>query len=342
MQVDELIQQLKTGPRPPLVLVLGTEQALLDRTLQALRQLVPPDQQTMNYAAYDMRQTPVAVALDDASSQPFFGDFREVVITDPYFLTGEAAKGGPVHDLDGLTAYCQKPVASTTMVLVAPYPKLDERKRLVKAIKKQALVVDVAPLNQREAQAAIQRALRSQHITITPEASQALVQRAGGDYSAMVRELPKLAVFASGGKPLDAAAIDALVPKQLTDRVFDLVSAVVARNATQAIALYRDLLLQKEEPIRLNSLLVGQFRLLVQVAILAQKGYSQGSLASTLKVHPYRVKLALQAVQHTRLAALQRAYSGLVDTEAAMKTGRMDKALAFELFVLRYCGQARR
>ncbi|WP_225047331.1 DNA polymerase III subunit delta [Lacticaseibacillus kribbianus] len=342
MQVDDLIEQLKTKERPPLVLVLGTEQALFDRALQALRALVPPDQQTMNYASYDMRQTPVAVALDDASSQPFFGDFREVVITDPFFLTGEAGKGGPVHDLDGLLAYCQHPVASTTMVIAAGYPKLDERKRLVKAIKKAALVVDAAPLNQRDAQSAIQKALRKQKIEITPQASAALVQRAGGDYSAMVRELPKLATYAAAGGTLDEAAIDALVPKQLTDRVFDLVSAVVAQNATLAIGLYRDLLLQKEEPIRLNSLLVGQFRLLLQVAILSQKGYSQGSLAGTLKVHPYRVKLALQAVQRTSLASLQDAYVGLVDTETAMKTGRMDKALAFELFVLRYCGKARR
>ncbi|WP_225350772.1 hypothetical protein [Lacticaseibacillus camelliae] len=33
---------------------------------------------------------------------------------------------------------------------------------------------------------------------------------------------------------------------------------------------------------------------------------------------------------------LRRAFSGLVATETAMKTGRVDKNLAFELFVLQY------
>ncbi|WP_179395317.1 DNA polymerase III subunit delta [Lacticaseibacillus absianus] len=338
MQVDELIQQLNQGLRPPLVVLLGTERALLDRALAALRALVPPDQATMNYASYDMRQTPVAVALDDATSPPFFGDFREVVITDPFFLTGETPKVPVTHDLEGLTAYLTHPVESTVMVVVAAYPKLDERKRLTKALKKAAVVVDVKPLDQRAAQSAIRQALAQQHTEITPAALAALVQRTAGDYSVMMGELPKLALYAQGGQPLDEAAIDALVPKQLTDRVFDLVAAVVARNATQALSLYRDLLLQKEEPIRLNSLLISQFRLLLQTQILAQKGYSQGSLASALKVHPYRVKLALQQVNRVSAQALRQAYIGLVDTETAMKTGQIDKSLAFELFVLRYCG----
>ncbi|WP_125703203.1 DNA polymerase III subunit delta [Lacticaseibacillus daqingensis] len=338
MQVDELIRQLKQGVRPPVVVLLGTEQALVDRALAALAAVVPDDQVTMNLARYDMRQTPVAVALDDAMSPPFFGDFREVVITDPFFLTGESPKVAVTHDLDGLTAYLQHPVESTLMVLVAPYAKLDERKRLTKALKKVATIVDVKPLDQRAAQNAVRQALKQQKSEITPAALAALVQRTAGDYSVMMRELPKLALYGQGGSPLDEAAIDALVPKHLTDRVFDLVAAVVAQNATLALSLYRDLLLQKEEPIRLNSLLISQFRLLLQTQILAQQGYSQGSLATTLKVHPYRVKLALQQVNRVSGTALRAAYQGLVETETAMKTGRVDKALAFELFVLRYCG----
>jgi DNA polymerase-3 subunit delta len=175
---------------------------------------------------------------------------------------------------------------------------------------------------------------------VTPDGLEALAQRANADYSVMMAQLPKLTLYAANGAALDAAAIAALVPKQLTDRVFDLVNAVLAKDVTAALSIYRDLLLQKEEPIRLNSLLVGQFRLLLQVQILAKKGYSQGSVASTLKVHPYRVKLAWRQSGHLDGQALRHAYVGLVATEADMKMGRVDKALAFELFVLQYARTA--
>ncbi|WP_461215371.1 DNA polymerase III subunit delta [Lacticaseibacillus sp. GG6-2] len=338
MQVSELRRQLKQGI-PPLVVILGEEPALRNQALTILRAIIPEDEATMNLATYDMRQTPVAVALDDATSQPFFGERREVIIQDPYFLTGEKATGKVEHDLEALTAYFKDPVASTLMVLVAPYPKLDERKRLTKALRKQALMVEAKPLDERAAKQAVLNALKKQHLNVTTDGVETLAQRTNADYSVMMAQLPKLALYAANGATLDAEAVSALVPKQLTDKVFDLVNAVLAKNVTKALNIYRDLLIQKEEPIRLNSLLLGQFRLLLQVQILAKKGYSQGSVASTLKVHPYRVKLAWQ--QSGRLApeALRAAYLGLVDTETAMKTGRVDKELAFELFVLEYSRQ---
>lgn len=338
MRVAELIQTLKKGERPPLVVLLGEEQALRDQALAALQAVVPADEATMNLATYDMRTTPVAVAIDDAQSPPFFGDFREVVITDPYFLTGET--GGKIeHDTESLTAYFKAPVPSTMMVLVAPYQKFDERKRLTKALKKTAVMVDTQLLQENDAKRAIQQALKGEHVTLTADGLAALTQRTNANYTAMMAEVPKLRLYAANGAVLDGPAVAALVPKHLTDRVFDLVAAVLDKDISTALSLYRELLLQKEEPIRLNSLLEGQFRLLLQTQILMQKGYAQGNIASTLKVHPYRVKLAMQAVRHVPAGALAQAYTGLVATENAMKTGQIDKELAFELFVLRYAGR---
>lgn len=338
MRVPEFLQSL-TKNKPPLVVLLGTESALQQQALDALKALIPESEATMNFATYDMRQTPVAVALDDAASPPFFGDYREVVIQDPYFLTGEKATSKIVHDLDALTAYFKAPVDSTIMVLVASYSKLDERKRLTKALKKSAVVVDLAPLDERAAKTAVTNALRQQKINVTPDGIATLAQRSNANYSVMMAQLPKLSLYAANGATLDASAVSQLVPKQLSDRVFDLVSAVLARNVTEALSIYRDLLLQKEEPIRLNSLLISQFRLLLQVKILANKGYSQGSVAQTLKVHPYRVKLAWRSAERLNPTALRQAYLGLVDTEAGMKTGQVNKELAFELFVLQYAAK---
>ncbi|KRK74421.1 DNA polymerase III subunit delta [Lacticaseibacillus nasuensis] len=339
MQVGELINQLKAKRIPPLVLLLGEETALRDQALAALTALISEDQATMNLARYDMRETAVSVALDDAQSPPFFGDYREVIIESPYFLSGET--GGKVeHDLDSLTAYFKNPVPSTVMVIVAPYKKLDERKRLTKALKKSAVVVDTATLDEPAAKRAITTSLRQAGVTITPGGLNTLTRRTNANYTAMLAAVPKLKLYAANGAELDEAAVSALVPRELTDRVFDLVSAVLAKNTAEALSIYRDLLLQKEEPIRLNNLLENQFQLLLQVKVLMQKGYAQGPLAQTLKVHPYRVKLAIQSARHLALGSLASAYLGLVDTETQMKTGQIDKNLAFELFVLRYAGQA--
>ena len=85
-----------------------------------------------------MEETPLASALNDAMSVPFFGDRRIVIVNNPYFLTGEKKKNKVEHDIDGLLKYLEYPLETTTLVFIAPYEKLDERKKVVKTLKKVA------------------------------------------------------------------------------------------------------------------------------------------------------------------------------------------------------------
>ena len=68
-------------------------------------------------------------------------------------------------------------------------------------------------------------------------------------------------------------------------------------------------------------------------------GYQQANIADTLKVHPYRVKLALQQVRRFELSRLERLYDELVENDYRMKTGQMDKELLFQLFILKLTAQ---
>ena len=107
------------------------------------------------------------------------------------------------------------------------------------------------------------------------------------------------------------------------------------------VFLYEDLLLQGEETIKLNAILLNQIRLFLQTKILAKMGYQQANIADTLKVHPYRVKLALQQVRRFELSRLERLYDELVENDYRMKTGQMDKELLFQLFILKLTAQAK-
>ncbi|EPG3449977.1 DNA polymerase III subunit delta, partial [Pseudomonas aeruginosa] len=87
--------------------------------------------------------------------------------------------------------------------------------------------------------------------------------------------------------------------------------------------------------------LLNQIRLFLQTKILAKMGYQQANIADTLKVHPYRVKLALQQVRRFELSRLERLYDELVENDYRMKTGQMDKELLFQLFILKLTAQAK-
>ena len=148
-------------------------------------------------------------------------------------------------------------------------------------------------------------------------------------------ELQKLYLYALETKTITRGAVQELVPKSLEHNVFDLTNEVLSGNSEKAVQLYEDLLLQGEETIKLNAILLNQIRLFLQTKILAKMGYQQANIADTLKVHPYRVKLALQQVRRFELSRLERLYDELVENDYEVKTGQAEKELNFQLFILK-------
>lgn len=341
MDITNLSQQLKKASPAPVYLVLGTQQALIEQALDLFINLIPKEERVMNVGRYDMEETPVATALDDAMAAPFFGQRRLVVVNKPYFLTGEKKKGKVTHDLDSLKEYLTHPEPTTVLVFLAPYEKLDGRKAVVKQLKKVAVTVSAAPLDERAARQQIIDQLTADGFSADQAALDELVRRTNADYGLMQANLEKLKILAYQDKKITAQMVAALVPQSLDENVFDLVNAVLKHDQVAALDLYQQLLAGQQQPLRINAALVSQFRLLLQLKVLGKRGLSQGSMASQLKVHPYRVKLGLRTASHFSLTSLENAYLGLIRIEQALKTTQRDPALLFQLFMLQYSHQAK-
>lgn len=339
IQYTDLLKKLNADQTDPVYLILGQEDYLEQQIQRAFQNLVPKEEQEMNIGNYDMESTSLGAALDDATSAPFFGERRVVFVRDPYFLTGERHKGGPNHDVDGLQTYLEHPVDSTVLVIFAAYEKLDGRKKIVKTLNKQAITIQIGNLNQGQISQLVKTRLTTKNYTISPEALNQLLFRTDSKLSTMMNELPKLILYNIGKKEITVESVDALVSKSLDQNVFDLSNAVLQKKSKQAIDIYQSLITQQEQPLRINAVLVGQIRLLLQVKILQNQGFSQGDIAGTLKVHPYRVKLAMQSSRHFSMTDLTKGYTGLIDLDLQLKSTQKDPELLFELFLLQFIDQ---
>ncbi|WP_204121476.1 MULTISPECIES: DNA polymerase III subunit delta [Levilactobacillus] len=340
MTINELLKTLEHGGQLANVyLILGQADYLQRRLKMGFKNSVPAEEQTMNFASYDMDTVPLAVALDDAMAAPFFGERRVVCIDNPQFLTGETKKQKVDHDIDSLQTYLGAPMPSTVLVFFAPYEKLDGRKKVSKQLKKVATTIEIGNFAEREVRQFIEGQLKQDGYSMAPAALNELIQRTDADLTLMMSELPKLELFSLPSKTIELTAVTGLVRQTLTQNVFDLVNRVLAKDTAGAVTLYRELLQAKEEPLRINAILQGQFRLLIQTKVLAKQGYSQGKLASILKVHPYRIKLALQSQRRFKLTDLNRAYLGLFRVEQQMKSTAMEPEMLFSLFMTQFASQ---
>lgn len=339
MNYSQLIKQLNKGTADPVYLILGDQEYLSQQIKEAFIRLIPDSERSMNIGNYDMEDTTISTAVEDAISVPFFGERRLVIVNRPFFLTGMRVKSKLEQNTDDFLDYLQHPEESTVMVIFAPYDKLDSRKKVTKALKKVATTIEIGNLRESEIKKLVTDKISDQGFSINSDGLDRMVELTGGKLTSMMSDLPKLILYNNETKIIDVESVNGLVSRSMEQNVFDLVNSVLRKDPKQSMDIYHQLLLENDEPIRINAVLIQQFRLLLQVMILQKHGYAQGNLASTLKVHPYRIKLAIQTVKHFSYNQLRDAYIGLVDTERQMKSTSRPPELLFELFVLKFMKQ---
>ncbi|WP_027417692.1 DNA polymerase III subunit delta [Aneurinibacillus terranovensis] len=335
MDVRQLAREIKQGKVAPVYLFYGKEQYLMDEVITMIQQQVIDEaSRDFNYSVYDLRETAVQAALQDAETFPFMGEKRLVRATQALFLTGGKVKESSEHNLDSLLNYLNNPPDYTTFILEVPEEKLDERKKTVKALLKNSVVVPFMPLKDDELVHWISRRAAKHNASVMPEAARMLITMTGGDLRRLNQEIEKMATYVGEGETITPEVVGLLGSRQLEQDVFRLVDQVARLQLENAMRIYYDLQMNKEEPLKILTLLARQFRILLQIKILQPKGYSPQQMASMLGVHPYVAKLAAEQSRLFSELALKRIIQKLAEEDYRIKTGQIDKTLALELIIM--------
>ena len=212
---------------------------------------------------------------------------------------------------------------------------MDERKKVTKQLKKTAIIVNVQQLNEKEVRQYLMNTLENTSIKMERSAIDLFLRLTDLDLSKMMRELQKLVLYGQNQQQITVREVEELVPKTLEHNIFDMTQYILKGKTEQALRLYEDLVMQGEETIKINAILLSQLRLFLQTKFLVKIGYQQANIAETLKIHPYRVKLAMQEVKKFDEHLLVQLFDQLVEMDYQIKTGQNEKELSFQLFVLR-------
>lgn len=336
MSIQADLQKIRKEKLAPCYLVLGTEKFLQDQVrTEILKKIKIDGEDDLNFLSFDMENSSIDEIIAEAETLPFFGDQRLVFVENPYFLTGEKGTNGIDQNTDLLVNYLKEPLETTVLVIFAPYEKLDERKKVTKQLKKTAITIDVKQLDEKAVRQYLLNTLENSEIKMDRQAIDLFLRLTDLDLSKMMRELQKILLYGQEQEVITVKEIEQLVPKTLEHNLFDMTQYILSGRTEQALRLFQDLVTQGEETIKINAILLSQIRLFLQTKFLVKIGYQQANIAETLKIHPYRVKLAMQEVRKFDEQTLRRLFDELVEMDYEIKSGKIEKELSFQLFVLR-------
>ncbi|MBD7935786.1 MULTISPECIES: DNA polymerase III subunit delta [Cytobacillus] len=334
--VFDIWKQIKAKSFSSVYLLYGTEPYLINETKQLLiNHALLPEELDFNLSTYDLEETPIEVAIEDAETFPFMGERRLIILHNPYFLTADKGKAKVEHQLNVLENYLKDPAPYTILVFSGAYEKLDERKKLTKQIKKNAAVLEAKQLNEKELHVWMRDRASKNGVQIDEEAINLLLTLSGMNLFMLTSEMDKLALYGNDEKRITVEMVDQLVSRSLEQNIFTLVDKVVHRDIEAALRIFYDLLKLNEEPIKILAVITNQFRLIYQVKELSRRGYGQNQMAGYIKTHPFRVKLAAGQARLFSEEELSQIMDVLAEADYQMKTGGMNKQLLIELFLFK-------
>ncbi|MFC0557994.1 DNA polymerase III subunit delta [Halalkalibacter alkalisediminis] len=328
-------KEVKRGDIRPIYFMYGTQTYLMeDLVLDIIKQTVG-SQDDPNLISFSLQDTLLDIALEEAETFPFFGGKKVVVVKDFSLVTTQKQEAKLDHDVTRLQQYIEHPSPESILIFLTPYEKLDERKKITKELKKKAAVVECCPFDEKMLSQWLDAQAKMKGFSFSEDGKERLVERLGAQLLLLVSEMEKLALYVGNDGVVNGEIVDLLVARSLEQDVFALIDFAVKNQLDKALIIYHDLLKQKEEPLKLLSLIARQLRIYYQVKEMSRRSYSQRDMASQLKLHPYVVKLASQQVNRFEDKHLLRLLEGAADTDYAIKSGKMEKTLAVELLLMK-------
>ena len=280
----------------------------------------------MNINKYDLNNDLLSLAIEDAKTMSLFGDKKLVIIDNANMFTGSTSK-----DSEIVEEYLNHINENTTLVLIVHNDKLDTRKKITKLINKVGKVI--AFNDELDMTNLVRRLLKDYNIDY--KTINLFLDRVGNNPLIIQNEINKIKIYKGNDKNITDEDILNLTTKLIEIDIFKLIDYIVRKDKEKALELYYEMLKMNEEPIKIIVILANQFRIMYQSKELLKKGYSEKDIANILKIHPYRVKLAIQNSRNYTLEVLLKNLNNLADIDIGIKTGILNKDLALELFILK-------
>lgn len=336
MDYKTITKNVKNGKVLPVYLCFGTENFLMHEFIENIQeQLIQPEHQDFAVNKIDLAETPLDAVIEDAETLPFLVPRKLIIAQDAQFFTSAKENNKVEHRLDRLVAYLKSPVDYTVILFTVHAEKLDERKKIVKMMKDMGAVVAFQTLSAAELTLWVKDQAMKRHCSFADGAVQDLILYAGTDLQNLETEIEKCSLFVGNGGVVTQVIVDQLTVRSMEQNVFMLIEEIVHLRLEKALDILYELLKQKEEPIKILMLMARQFRIMLQVKELSRRGFTQQQMASQIGLHPYAVKLAEQQSRQYGPEKLNRILAQLADLDYQMKSGKIEKVLGLEMFLLK-------
>ena len=321
--MKELMGDLSRGEFRHVYLLYGPENYLKLQYRDKLAKALLPEDGGMNFNIYDGDHLVEAEVIDQAETLPFFAE-RRVIRLDRTGLFKNSSELLPDY-VKELPDY---------LYLIFTEDEVDKRSRLFKAVQKYGRCCEFTEQTEAALSQWVAGLLGKEKLRIRKSDVEFLLARTGTDMNRILLEVDKLIHFCAGKGEVGRSDIELVTSDTVEDHVFDMISALAGHKRKKAMELYADLLALKEPPLKILALIGMQYNRLLMIRELSDQGLSDAQIAGKAGMLPFAVKKNRGLARSFEAARLKEILASCVQTDEAVKTGRIGDRLGVELLIV--------
>ncbi|OGP12936.1 MAG: DNA polymerase III subunit delta [Deltaproteobacteria bacterium RIFCSPLOWO2_02_FULL_50_16] len=324
-----------------IYLLYGAESFLLDRFLASLESnVLKGGIRDFNRDLFSGKTATAKSIIEASLTLPMMAEKRMILVREAEFFNK--------NDQEKLMAATDQIPETTVLVFVAH--KIDRRQLFWQHLIKKAnvkpksetsvpeapavLIREFKPLYPREIPSWIHEESRRMSVTLDPEAIQILVELIGTHLVDLSYTLEKLILYASPRQSITIEDVEAVICDVAVRSVFDLADAIGQGNWGRSLYFLEKILVSSEEPaLRVLSLILRHFRILLKAKEAETKRMPQMELARFLGVSPYFVNNYQSQAQRMTRAHILQTMEILYQTDKSLKRSFIPDLLIMERMI---------
>lgn len=311
-----------------LYLLFGKQRFLIEKETNKI--IKDNDISALNISRYNLETAELKDILEDASTFSLFSD-KKIIIVDNSFIFSTIKRKKEI-ETDELEKYLDNPNPDTIIIFISNDENINNVKKIVKKIKKVGKVIE---FNDNAASKETLIKVQFKDYKIDLETLKLFEDRVGSDLSVIQNEIDKIKIYKDHDKVITKEDIENLIVKRYEIDIFDFIDKIIYKKTDEALTMYYEMLKYNEEPIKIISILADNFRLMYQAKELSKIGYNNFDIGDILEENPYRMKHVLIKSKEYSSNRLLKLIDELADLDLNIKTGKIDKELGLEIFIIK-------
>ena len=326
MKYKDIVYNIKDKNFEKIYLLYGKEHYLIDNAIKLFRESLNESMIDFNLEIIDGKETTLDQLLSSIETLPFMDERKIVIVKDFELLTKSKKKNFSDKDEKTFASHLEN-IPDTTILVFAVYGEIDKRKSIVSKISKNGIAYNCEKISDMELFKWTKKKFEKNNTMIDNAQIMYFIESTG--YKDKNNEYTL--------SDIDNEIIDRLSQKKIENDIFKLIDYIGDKNSQNAIKILNDMINEGESVLGIFAMINRQFKIVLQVKELLNKGLNNKAISDKLKLSLFIVNKSIKISRNFTESMIIDMLNYILESDYKIKKGLMRDTLAIEMLVSKYC-----